>query len=327
MPIKKKWLSREEFLRIQGGTWVPPSHTLASHSTKAHSELTGVTSDLHHAKVHNVLSAAHGDALVASRVRGDLLVANATPKWSRLAKGMAGQYLRSNGTDILWVTMVAGDLPNHAPRHKKTGADEIKLDEFGEPTDNTNLNVDIHRHGLFPKLINDYQKFYSAVGQWTKLVGSTGPAVYVLSKSGAITRNSNDTERFRTEDPAYEKIKEIKMDEPTGIMKVYWEFRADTGNGTAYTKVYVNGVAKSSERSTTETTYQEESYILPSNLALNDLVQIYAYNTGSPESVYVRNMRLQYDRAIIKFGDWEITSAGYITTVTQTAFLTTNQDP
>ncbi|GAH72705.1 unnamed protein product, partial [marine sediment metagenome] len=35
------------------------SHTLASHSTKAHTELTGVTSDLHHPQSHNAVS--HSD--------------------------------------------------------------------------------------------------------------------------------------------------------------------------------------------------------------------------------------------------------------------------
>ncbi|MCK4788374.1 MAG: hypothetical protein KAV87_31835 [Desulfobacteraceae bacterium] len=40
--------------RVTGkpGTFPPSAHTLASHSSKAHSELTGVTSDLHHAQLH-----------------------------------------------------------------------------------------------------------------------------------------------------------------------------------------------------------------------------------------------------------------------------------
>jgi len=42
----------------------PKVHTLASHSTKDHAELTGVTSDLHHAQVHTLPS--HSDVTVAS---------------------------------------------------------------------------------------------------------------------------------------------------------------------------------------------------------------------------------------------------------------------
>lgn len=34
----------------------PKAHTLASHSTKAHSELTGVTADLHHPQAHDLAS-------------------------------------------------------------------------------------------------------------------------------------------------------------------------------------------------------------------------------------------------------------------------------
>jgi hypothetical protein len=37
-------------------TYPPDAHTLASHSTKAHSELTGVTANLHHAESHTLAS-------------------------------------------------------------------------------------------------------------------------------------------------------------------------------------------------------------------------------------------------------------------------------
>ena len=42
----------------------PQAHTLASHSTKAHSELTGVTSDLHHAQIHASAHEVGGGDLV-----------------------------------------------------------------------------------------------------------------------------------------------------------------------------------------------------------------------------------------------------------------------
>ena len=37
-------------------------------------------------------------------VRGDLIYGNSSPAWVKLAKGSANQYLRSNGTDLSWVT-------------------------------------------------------------------------------------------------------------------------------------------------------------------------------------------------------------------------------
>lgn len=51
---------------------------------------------------HNVLSTTHPDTLTGTVVRGDVIVGNATPKWARLAKGTAGQFLRSDGTDVSW---------------------------------------------------------------------------------------------------------------------------------------------------------------------------------------------------------------------------------
>lgn len=54
---------------------------------------------------HDVLSAYHGDTLAAAVARGDLIVGNSTPKWSRLALGgITGSVLTRNATDIAWST-------------------------------------------------------------------------------------------------------------------------------------------------------------------------------------------------------------------------------
>lgn len=52
-----------------------------------------------------------GASGVAVAVRGDLLVGNSTPAWSKLAIGSSGKYLRTNGTDPSWAAITAGDLP------------------------------------------------------------------------------------------------------------------------------------------------------------------------------------------------------------------------
>jgi len=73
-------------------------------SVTDHSDLTGVTSDQHHAQAHNVLSASHTDTLAASAVRGDLIIANSTPAWSRVA-GVANAVLQfTTGGDTAWTT-------------------------------------------------------------------------------------------------------------------------------------------------------------------------------------------------------------------------------
>ena len=60
---------------------------------------------------HNLLSATHPDTTAATVTRGDLVTGQgATPKWTRLAKGTAGQCLQMDGSaaDIVWGSCAAG---------------------------------------------------------------------------------------------------------------------------------------------------------------------------------------------------------------------------
>ena len=63
------------------------------------------------ATAHNILNSTfHGDALTGTVVRGDLIVGNSTPAWSRLARGSAGSVLYGDGTDSAWTInpLIAG---------------------------------------------------------------------------------------------------------------------------------------------------------------------------------------------------------------------------
>jgi len=60
---------------------------------------------------HEFLSSTHTDVVPASPIRGDLITANATPEWTRLALGASGRFLRSNGSDPTWGTISKTDLP------------------------------------------------------------------------------------------------------------------------------------------------------------------------------------------------------------------------
>ncbi len=69
---------------------------------------------------HNLLSATHPDTVAASPVLGDLLAANSTPAWARLAgqNTATRKFLRQMGNGTIsalpaWDTLVAGDLPAH----------------------------------------------------------------------------------------------------------------------------------------------------------------------------------------------------------------------
>jgi hypothetical protein len=72
------------------------------------------------AATHNLLSATHPDTAVASPVLGDLIAANATPAWSRVAGNTTAtrKFLRQTGNGSVsalpaWDTLVVGDLPSH----------------------------------------------------------------------------------------------------------------------------------------------------------------------------------------------------------------------
>lgn len=63
---------------------------------------------------HAILSATHSDTAIAGVVRGDLMVGNSTPAWSRLAMGAVGQVLQvvaSASYDPQWVTLDKSDIP------------------------------------------------------------------------------------------------------------------------------------------------------------------------------------------------------------------------
>lgn len=80
---------------------------------------------------HNLLSTTHPDTTPATAVRGDLLTGQgATPKWSRLSRGAAGTYPRSDGTDTLFSVIQAGDLPTGIDA-AKIGAGLVSNSEFG----------------------------------------------------------------------------------------------------------------------------------------------------------------------------------------------------
>jgi hypothetical protein len=70
---------------------------------------------------HNLLSATHSDTVAASPVLGDMIAANSSPAWARVAgqTTTTRKFLRQTGTGSasalpVWDTLVAGDLPAHS---------------------------------------------------------------------------------------------------------------------------------------------------------------------------------------------------------------------
>jgi hypothetical protein len=57
---------------------------------------------------HDLLSAIHGDTLADTVVRGDIMIGNSTPAWSRLAKGNEGYVLTMGANEPAWAESAAG---------------------------------------------------------------------------------------------------------------------------------------------------------------------------------------------------------------------------
>lgn len=56
-------------------------------------------------------ASSHSDTVAQTVSRGSLIYGNATPKWDELVIGSAGAFLRNDGTDAMWSTLI---LPNAA---------------------------------------------------------------------------------------------------------------------------------------------------------------------------------------------------------------------
>jgi len=82
------------------------------------------------AAAHNILSITHSDSNPAALIRGDILAVDASPDLARLAIGVAGTYVRSDGVDPSWAAIVAGDLPAHAALHELGGGDQVDHDNL-----------------------------------------------------------------------------------------------------------------------------------------------------------------------------------------------------
>lgn len=106
-----------------------------------------------------------------------------------------------------------------------------------------------------------------------------------------LLKVSADTIRTSTSD-TYEKLKEIEINY-TGDIRVKFEIAATAAAGTAFGRIYINGIAVGTEREPDE---QNGNYTIFSedvNITNGDLVQIYAKRT-TDETAYIKNFRIYY---------------------------------
>lgn len=101
------WTGQQSFQNLVLPTFLPSDTTLRLYTdgTDLFWNGSAVTGGGSVTAPHNLLSTTHPDTLAASPpTRGDLLVANSTPRWARFAIGASGTVLLSNGTDPAWST-------------------------------------------------------------------------------------------------------------------------------------------------------------------------------------------------------------------------------
>jgi hypothetical protein len=79
---------------------------------------------------HDLLSATHTDTSPNAVLRGSLVSGQVGPVWGRLVLGPVGQYLRSDGTDILYSAILVADLPVAIPA-PNIGTGTVDNTEFG----------------------------------------------------------------------------------------------------------------------------------------------------------------------------------------------------
>lgn len=118
----------------------------------------------------------------------------------------------------------------------------------------------------------------------------TGGQVFELSASNNL-RVSADTERTEAT-TGYVKEKDITI-QHRGTVRVKFDLKG-TGGDTAYGRIYVNGVAVGTERTTTETAYQTYSEDIA--VLSGDEVQLYIKTGTLTVPAYCRNFRIYYDK-------------------------------
>jgi len=121
-------------------------------------------------------------------------------------------------TNPTWFVKVM-TLPSlHAFSHLASGDDEILLDTLGEPTDNTNLNATIGRHGLLPKLSNNVLEFFNGVGAFTVPGGATSGANQYIIKATTVTTSQallGDGEIYRVSPPPASGLTTLTLPDAT----------------------------------------------------------------------------------------------------------------
>jgi hypothetical protein len=144
---------------------------------------------------HNILSATHLDTLADTVARGDVLIGNATPKWSRLPfpATPTGKILQATATDVAWSTNPITIGVSASVSGSNTGDQTLPIDSTITVTDNTTNNASTTQHGWLLKATAPAANVLNVVGiangetvySDKTLFDGTTPATMTVGGSGA----------------------------------------------------------------------------------------------------------------------------------------------
>jgi len=165
---------------------------------------------------HNLLSAIHPDTLVGSPVAGDLIYANATPKWARFPIGSNNRVLKILAGALSWSEVDWSELTgkpstyppsSHGSSHENTGTDEISVEGLsgllGDPQTPEVHGID--KHSQFVNRLADVvpvasiwdvdptnlaystdEDWGTVTGTGSKVLGSAGNVGRLIFDMGAV---------------------------------------------------------------------------------------------------------------------------------------------
>lgn len=177
---------------------------------------------------------------------------------------------------------------------------------FGDRRAGYNLESELNFYYQYDTTVRNILKF-DRFGNFT-MTGSL-PTMSLPIKVSDTLRNSNDTQRGHN-NTTWEKYKEIRLNSPLNASRIKFDLWSSSPPRIAYGKIYLNGTPIGTEQTEDQgvwTTKTQDFTTLKAGK--NDLLQLYGKVSSVIGYVYVRNLRLYYDKD---------------DTVTRS---TTNQDP
>jgi hypothetical protein len=129
---------------------------------------------------------------------------------------------------------------------------------------------------------------------------------YMVHKPSDNLKASSDSTQ-NTTSASYTKIKEITVadyapkinDKDIGKLRVKFDLATNNASVAAYGRIYKNGVALGTERSTTGTSYTTYSEDL--EFKAGDKIQLYAHSDGT-NTASVKNFRIYADGICLSCG-------------------------